>query len=72
MQTTKERPNLFELRREKGCTQQQIAEKAGLSRAYYSLLETGSQIRSVATAKKLAKAFDVKWYDFFGEDEEMG
>lgn len=53
-----------ELRRKKGMTQEQLAEKAGLHRAYFWDIENGRNI-SVKTAYKIARALGVKVKDIF-------
>lgn len=47
-----------ELRKQKGLTQEELAEKAGLHRAYFWDIENGRNI-SIKTAYKIAKALDV-------------
>lgn len=53
-----------ELRRKKGMTQEQLAEKAGLHRAYFWDIENGRNI-SVKTAYKIAHALGVKLSELF-------
>lgn len=48
-----------ELRRKKGMTQEELAEKAGLHRAYFWDIENGRNI-SIKTAYKIARALEVK------------
>ena len=60
-----EKPNLRALRLNKGWSQQQTADHAGISRSYYSMLETSNRVPSVAVAKKLAKVFQISWFVFF-------
>ena len=52
------------LRREKGMTQEELAEKAGLHRAYFWDIENGRNI-SIKTAYKIAKALGVELKDLF-------
>ena len=47
------------LRKEKGLTQEELAEKAGLHRAYFWDIENGRNI-SVKTAYQIAKALGTK------------
>lgn len=47
------------LRKEKGMTQEELAEKAGLHRAYFWDIENGRNI-SIKTAYKIARALNVK------------
>lgn len=51
-------------RRKKGMTQEELAEKAGLHRAYFWDIEQGRNI-SIKTAYKVAKALDISLKDLF-------
>lgn len=53
-----------ELRRKKGLTQEDLAEKAGFHRAYFWDIEQGRNV-SIKTIYKIAKALDVSLSDFF-------
>ncbi|OGK41510.1 hypothetical protein A2954_00720 [Candidatus Roizmanbacteria bacterium RIFCSPLOWO2_01_FULL_37_12] len=53
-----------ELRKKKGLTQEELAEKSGLHRAYFWDIENGRNI-SVKTAYKIAHALEVKVADLF-------
>jgi len=46
------------LRKEKGLTQEELAEKAGLHRAYFWDIESGRNI-SIKTAYNIARALDI-------------
>ena len=48
------------LRERRGLTQEQLAEKSGVSRTYLARLETGRQDPTLSTLEKLAKALGVK------------
>lgn len=52
------------IRREKGMTQEKLAEEADLHRAYFWDIEQGRNI-SIKTAYKIAKALGVKLSDLF-------
>jgi transcriptional regulator with XRE-family HTH domain len=52
------------LRKQKGYTQEDLAERAGLHRAYFWDIENGRNI-SVKTANKIAKALGVTLSEFF-------
>ena len=52
------------LRKEKGFTQEELAEKAGLHRAYFWDIEQGRNI-SVRTAYKISRALGVSLSEFF-------
>jgi len=46
-------------------TQQQVANKAGISRSYYAELESGNKNPGVETAKKLGGVLMFDWTIFF-------
>jgi transcriptional regulator with XRE-family HTH domain len=48
------------LRESKGLTQEQLAKRAGISRAYLARLETGRHDPHLSRLRKLAKALGVK------------
>lgn len=52
------------LRKEKGLTQEVLAAKAGLHRAYFWDIENGRNI-SIKTAYKIAKALEVNLSELF-------
>ena len=52
------------LRKEKGMTQEGLAEKAGLHRAYFWDIENGRNI-SIKTAYKIARALGVSLSELF-------
>ena len=54
------------LREMKGVTLEQLAERTGLTKSYLSKVERGVSVPSVATALKLAEAFEVSVGDLFG------
>ena len=57
----KMRKYLKELREDKGETQQSVAEKIGVTRQYYQLIENGERQSkmTIDMAQKLANIFDV-------------
>lgn len=57
---------LKRLRVLKGWSQEQLAEKAGVSRSAVQDAERGEEIR-VSTAKKLAAVFGIDWRDLFND-----
>ena len=57
--------NLKDLRKSKGFTQQQLAEKLGINRSTLSLIEIGINKPSVKLAKKLGEILQVEWSKFF-------
>ena len=52
------------IRKEKGVTQEELAEKAGLHRAYFWDIENGRNI-SIKTAYKIAKALGLSLSNLF-------
>lgn len=52
------------LRRQKGLTQEELAEKAGLHRAYFWDIESGRNV-SIKTAYKIAHALGVSLATLF-------
>lgn len=55
--------NLQRLRDKRGVSQQELADKAGLSREYISRIEAGRQDPTVGTLERIAKALKVKLVD---------
>ncbi len=51
---------LKQVREKRGMTQEQLAEKAGVSRAYLARLEIGMHDPPLSTLEKLAKALEVR------------
>lgn len=56
---------IAELRRNKGFTQEQFAEKSGYSIEFVSLVERGVNAPAVAGLEKIAKALGVEVKDLF-------
>ncbi|EKD95313.1 MAG: transcriptional regulator, XRE family [uncultured bacterium] len=52
------------IRKEKGISQEELAFKAGLNRAYVGYIERGERKPSVDTLAKLAKSLKVKLSEF--------
>lgn len=57
--------NLRRLRREKGVSQEDLADRAGLNRNYPGLLEREQYSATVDVLEKLATALDVDPAEFF-------
>jgi DNA-binding XRE family transcriptional regulator len=53
------------LRRNTGLTQEELAEKIGISRAYMGFIEQGRYSASLEVLEKLAKVLRVKMSDLF-------
>lgn len=59
---------LVQKRKEKGLTQQQVADAAFINRAYYSQIESGKRMPSPDVCKKIATILDFQASTFFSED----
>lgn len=55
--------NLARIRKEAGLTQEQLAEKAGLTLTYIGMIEIGQRRPALKTLDKLAKVLGVKVKD---------
>lgn len=51
--------NLLQLRQEKGWSQEEFADHAGIHRTYVSDLERGARNPTIAIVERLAKPLDV-------------
>lgn len=51
---------IIALRKRRGLTQEQLAEKAGVGRSHLARLETARQDPTLSTLEKIAKALGVK------------
>jgi len=60
--------NAARIRREKGLTQEQLAEKSGLSQQYLSGLEQGRRNPTIVTIHELAVALGVSHVDLVKPD----
>ncbi len=56
---------LKQLRKEKRYAPKVIAEKCGITRNYYDLIETGKRNPSVVLAQKIATLLEFDWTLFF-------
>lgn len=61
---------LITMRKEKGFTQVQLAEAAGIAQNYVCSIETGKRKVPVWTAKKIAAALGFDWQRFYEDDNE--
>lgn len=63
------RKNIRKYRREKGFTQEQLAEAAGLSADYISEIESAKKQKSfsIAAVGRISEALDVEFTKFFEE-----
>lgn len=56
---------LKKIRLQKALTQQDVADKANIRRAYYTMIEQGNRNPSVNVAKSIANVLDIDWTIFF-------
>ncbi len=54
---------LKKIRLQKGLTQAELAEKAGINTNYYAKIERGELKSSIETLEKLVKALGIRWRD---------
>lgn len=62
--------DLVEIRKKLKLTQQQVAERAGMNRAYYTMIETGIRRPSPEVAMRIGKALDFDWTRFYEPEKE--
>ncbi len=53
------RPRIRELRKRKGLSQNELAQRTGLSPSYLSMMETGQRELSPSCARKISRALEV-------------
>lgn len=49
-------------------SQQEVADKSGINRSFYTQIESGKRNPSVYTAKKIANTLGLDWTIFFGNE----
>lgn len=59
---------LKELRTKKGLTQQNVADRSDIERAYYTMIEAGDRNPSVQVAKSIAIVIGFDWTIFFDRE----
>jgi len=57
--------DLITIRKSKGFTQQELADKVGITRQQISAIETGQSRPSVNTAMRIAAELGIQWDCFF-------
>lgn len=57
--------NLKQLREDKNMRQYDLAQKAGISRSYYTMIENGKKRPSPKVAKRIAKILEFDWTIFY-------
>ncbi|MDI9489748.1 MAG: helix-turn-helix transcriptional regulator [Clostridiaceae bacterium] len=58
---------LKELRRSLSYTQDQVADKSGISRAYYTQIELNNRTPSPKVAMEIGKVLEFDWTRFYEE-----
>ena len=64
--------NFARLRRDRGLTQEQAAEKTGFSQQYLSGLERGRRNPTIVTIHEIASALGASYLDLLQPDDEAG
>lgn len=59
---------LMTFRKDRDLTQKQVAERSGVERSYYTMIENYSRTPSVKVAKRIGSTLGFDWTIFF-EDE---
>lgn len=57
--------NLKQLREDKNMRQYDLAQEAGISRSYYTMIENGKKRPSPKVAKRIAKILEFDWTIFY-------
>ena len=57
--------NLKQLREDKNMRQYDLAQEAGISRSYYTMIENGKKRPSPKVAKRIAKILNFDWTIFY-------
>ncbi|WP_079480598.1 helix-turn-helix transcriptional regulator [Halobacillus salinus] len=52
-------------------TQEKTAKESGISRSYYTHIESGVKNPTVSTAKKIAKSLNFNWTLFFEDERSL-
>lgn len=56
---------LKKIREKSNMTHEQVADKAGISRSYFTNIENGTKTPSVVAAKSIGKVLGFPWPNFF-------
>lgn len=62
---------LKKIREENSLTHNNVAVMTGISRAYYTQIETGARNPRVETAKKIATVLNFDWTIFFNDNSNI-
>lgn len=60
-----EKRTLYEIRKEKGLLQKEIAEASYVSTSFYSFVERGERVPSMRAASKMAQILGITLDEFF-------
>jgi transcriptional regulator with XRE-family HTH domain len=60
---------LFNERKKQNLTQLELADRAGIARAYYAQIELELRTPSTRIAKKIAAALKIDWTRFYDEQD---
>jgi len=56
---------LINLRKKRGLTQEQVAQKLGISRSFYGMIEVGTRNPTLKMAQKISTYFNTNIQDLF-------
>ena len=56
-------------RASKGYTQEKMAEKLGITKEYYNMIENNKRTPSVSVAKEIGKLLGIKWTTFYDDNK---
>lgn len=59
---------LASIRESHNKSQEEVAEKSGITRQYYGMIESGQRNPSVRAAQEIGKALDFSWTLFFEQE----
>ena len=68
--TERREMKLKEIRKEKGITQQKLAEFSGVSQSQIARYESGERQPRPKVAQRLAKVLDFDWKEIYEEEED--
>lgn len=63
---------LKQLRKSKGLTAAQLADKVNITREHLSSVENNIKTISLSTLQKICDTLDISMTDFFAEEDELG
>jgi putative transcriptional regulator len=68
----KVRTYLIAARKGKNLTHETIADKVGITRQYYGMIENDERTPSVPIAKEIGKILEIEWTLFFEQQCNLG